>query len=194
MRIGVDIDGVLTNRDQFQMDYGAKYCFDNNIKYEINSEEYNTSGIFNLDKTQYADFWDKYLDFYAKHEMARPFSSEVINRLREEGHEIIIITARWKSERKDEIGQKMRDTVKKWLSENQITYDKLIFSSEEKLTWCIDNKIDLMIEDEPKCINDVSKSIPVICFDANYNKQCKGKNIIRCYSWYDIYLKIKDLI
>lgn len=32
MRIGVDIDGVLTNRDQFQMDYGAKYCFDNNIK------------------------------------------------------------------------------------------------------------------------------------------------------------------
>ena len=179
MRIGVDIDGVLTNRDQFQMDYGAKYCFDNNIKYEINSKEYNTSGIFNLDKIQYADFWDKYLDFYAKHEMARPFSSEVINKLREDGHEIIIITARWTSERKDKIGQEMRDTVKKWLCENQIIYDKLIFSSEEKLTWCIDNKIDLMIEDEPKCINDVSKAIPVICFDENYNKQLKGNNIIR---------------
>ncbi len=43
-------------------------------------------------------------------------------------------------------------------------------------------------------INIISKKIPVICFDAKYNQQCKGRNIIRCYSWYDIYAKIQELI
>ena len=51
-----------------------------------------------------------------------------------------------------------------------------------------------MIEDEPKCINSVAARLPVICFNAKYNEQCKGNNIIRCYSWYDIYNKIKEWI
>ncbi len=34
------------------------------------------------------------------------------------------------------------------------------------------------------------KELPVICYDAQYNKHCNGNNIIRCYSWYDIYEKL----
>ena len=193
MRIGVDIDGVLTNRYQFQMDYGAKYCCDNNIKYSIDPKEYNTSGIFNLDERQYIDFWDSYLEFYAINEKPLANSSDVLKKLRSDNHEIIVITARWTTERKDEKGEKMRTIVKDWLAGNDIIYDELIFSSEDKLNWCLDKKIDLMIEDEPKCISNVSSLIPVICFDTQYNKQCMGENIIRCYSWYDIYNKIKGL-
>ena len=29
--------------------------------------------------------------------------------------------------------------------------------------------------------------------DARYNQECKGKNIYRCYSWYDIYAKIGEI-
>ncbi len=47
-----------------------------------------------------------------------------------------------------------------------------------------------MIDDSPKHINTLSEFIPVICYDARYNKMCDGKNILRCYSWYDIYDKI----
>lgn len=43
-----------------------------------------------------------------------------------------------------------------------------------------------MIEDKPENIEDISKEIPVIVYDCSYNK-----NVIRCYSWYDIYEKIK---
>ena len=38
-----------------------------------------------------------------------------------------------------------------------------------------------------------TNEIPVICYHANYNEQCNGKNIYRCYSWYDIYRKIKEI-
>ncbi len=193
MRIGVDIDGVLTRREQFQFDYGAKYCFDNNIKYDINASEYNTNGIFNLNDKQYEDFWNKYLEFYAVNEKAIRFSKDIITKLIEVGNEIFIITARWNSEREDEVGEKMRKIVKDWLLENGIQYDELIFSKEDKLDWCIKHNIDIMIEDEPKCINSVSTKIPVICYDAQYNKGCIGPNIVRCYSWYDIYNKIKEI-
>ena len=78
-----------------------------------------------------------------------------------------------------------------------IEYDKLIFSkssNERKLQEIMDNRIDLMIEDSPNNINELSKIIPVICFNAEYNKKCIGDKIIRCYSWYDIYRTVKNLI
>ncbi|MCL2382910.1 MAG: hypothetical protein FWC79_01770 [Oscillospiraceae bacterium] len=193
MRIGVDIDGVLTNREQFQLDYGAKYCLDNDIRYEINPKEYNVDGVFGFDSAQYEEFWNKYLEFYAMYEDARPFASEAIRKLKEDGHEIVIITARWRTEREDESGEKMRDIVKGWLAESEIAYDNLIFSSEDKLDWCMSNGIDMMIEDEPKCIDSVSKGIPVICFNAKYNEKCEGENIFRCYSWYDVYNTIVEV-
>ena len=37
MRIGIDIDGVLTNIEQFVLDYLSKYCVENNIEYNISS-------------------------------------------------------------------------------------------------------------------------------------------------------------
>ncbi|MNT49415.1 hypothetical protein D3C72_1862660 [compost metagenome] len=83
--------------------------------------------------------------------------------------------------------------VKQWLYKNNINYKELIFSQEDKLSICEEKNIGIMIEDKPKNINEISMMIPVICFDARYNKQCLGENIIRCYSWYDIYAKIKKL-
>ena len=50
-----------------------------------------------------------------------------------------------------------------------------------------------MIEDAPYNINSLSKYIPVICYNAAYNIDCKGENVYRCYSWYDIYTKIKHI-
>ena len=39
-------------------------------------------------------------------------------------------------------------------------------------------------------INNISKEIPVICFNASYNKSCTSDNIYRAYSWYDVYYNV----
>lgn len=83
--------------------------------------------------------------------------------------------------------------VLEWLKKNDILYDNIIFSPEDKLDICMENNIDLMIEDSPANINKISKKIPVICYQAGYNELCNGENIIKCYSWYDIYAKINKL-
>ncbi|MDD3340903.1 MAG: hypothetical protein PHN72_01710 [Bacilli bacterium] len=196
MRIGIDIDGVLTDVDRFSMDYFNKYLVDNNISYKIGTSHYNICCTFNVAEEVEDAFWDEYLDFYTTEEHARPCASEVIKKLKKENHEIYIITSRYLTDRNDQKGQMMRNAVKKWLSDNKISYDKIIFSVEKdnkKTKCCLDNNIDLMIEDKPGNIMKLSTILPVICFDTNYNKKCVGNNIFRCYSWYDIYRKINEM-
>lgn len=193
MRIGIDIDGVLTDIEQWQLDYGSKVFFEQYKKSISNSNGYDIKEIFNVESRLDDEYWEKYLYEYAIKEPARKFSGEVTNKLKKDGNEIYIITARYLTDREDENGQKMRDIVINWLKEYNIYYDKIIFSPEEKLEICIENNIDLMIEDKVENINTISKEIPVICFDARYNQECKGRNIYRCYSWYDIYAKIQDI-
>ena len=196
MRIGIDIDGVLTDIEQFVIDYISKYCVENKIKYNIGDYDYNYSKTFNITDEQEENFWNEYLEYYDVNEKERPFSSELINKLREDGHEIYIITARWLTNRDDDIGNRMKEIVKNWLYENEILYDKLIFSKalkERKSQEITEHKIDLMIEDSPNNINELANIIPVICYNAEYNKNCIDNKIIRCYSWYDIYSKINNL-
>lgn len=196
MRIGIDIDGVLTNLEQYSVDYLTKYCVENNIKYDIVGDSYNLTKSFNIEKGEEEGFWKKYLENYAIYEKARPFAAEVIQKLKDEGNEIYIITARWFTNRDDDIGENMRKIVKRWLEENRIVYDKLVFTKEakeKKVEEILENKIDIMIEDSPKNIADLSKITKVICYHSNYNKDCEGERITRCYSWYDIYRYISKL-
>lgn len=96
MRIGIDIDGVLTNVEQFTIDYLTKFCVENKIEYHIDFEksDYDAFKTLNITEEQEDNFWKEYIAFYATKEPARPFSSEVIKKLKQEGHEIYIITAR----------------------------------------------------------------------------------------------------
>ena len=194
MRVGIDIDGVLTNVGQFELDYLTKYCVENGVSYEVGERDYDPAKTFGIKEEIEDHFWSQYLEYYAIHELARPFASEVIKKLKEEGNEIYIITARTLSNRKDSIGEHMRNLVKEWLKNNEIFYDKLIFSkasNEKKVQEILDYKIDVMIEDNPNNIMELSKVVPILCYDTEYNRNCLGENITRCYSWYDIYDKLK---
>ena len=193
MKIGIDIDGVLTDIERYQLDTGSKFFLKYN-KNIINNEGYDVNEIFDVSTKLDTTFWSEYLFDYAKNEPARKYAGEVIKKLKEEGSTIIIITARYLANKNTEEGHKMRNIVITWLNDNNIYYDDIIFSSEDKLDVIIKNDVDIMIEDKVDNINKISKKIPVICFNANYNKTCNGENIYRAYSWYDVYYCIKNKI
>ena len=196
MRIGIDIDGVLTDVERWQLDYGSKFYYERYQKEIVDFEGYDTNQIFNVDDKLDEEFWRKYFKEYSLNVEARKFANEVIDKLKQDGHQIYIITARgsFLSHSADVMSiEENQEIVLNWLKNNHINYDKIIFSPEDKLDICKENNIDLMIEDKVDNINKISKIIPVICFHAGYNKDCKNSNIIRCYSWYDIYSKINKL-
>ena len=109
----------------------------------------------------------------------------MIRKLKETGNSIYIITARTKIQNPYEITQQM-------LKRYNIVYDEIIVQKDKK-QFCIDNNIDILIDDEPQNINSVSEIIPVIAFEYIYNQECNGKNIIKVQSWTEISDIIKNL-
>ena len=186
MRIGIDIDGVLTDIEQWKLDVGGKF-FSKFNKSVLNKDGYEITKIFNVSDELDSQFWNEYLYEYVTKEPSRKYASEVIKKLKDDGNEIYIVTARYLTDRNNEDGEKMRKIVVNWLVEQKIDYDEIIFSPEDKKENCKKYNIDIMIEDKVDNINKISSIIPVICFHAGYNNECKGKNIYRVYNWYDIY-------
>lgn len=200
MNIGIDIDGVLTDVRQFMIDEGLKYCEESNKGKLVNLNAYNSYDIFNWGKEADTDFWVKNIFFYAENNPVIEGASENIKKLKEKGHKIYIITARWLTSNEDSelfndinTGEKMRFTVKQWLAKNNIVYDEVIFSGSDKSHTIIENDIDVMIDDAPRNLIQLSKFIKVICYDWPYNKEVAGNNIYRCSNWNEIYAKVLEL-
>ncbi len=190
MNIGFDIDGVLTDFETFVATYGCKFLKTTikNIKIsQINDDD--ISEMFNCDIETENSFWNEYIELYCTEYPSRLGLSDVISELKK-AHKIIIITNRSASMVPME---RMTSWVKGWLEKEKIPYDKIVFNHGSKLQACLDNKIDVMIEDSPKHIKELSEHINCICFDSHYNSECEGKNIRRCYSSYDLYEHIKEI-
>ena len=188
MNIGLDIDGVLLELERFAIDYGTKFCIEENLDIKINIQEYWEGLKFNWTEEQENKFWNKYIIKYFKQYQPREFASEIIKKLKKEGNKIYIITARNEEGLPQEEYGKSQEITKTWLNENNIEYDKLIFTPDsEKLEQCLKNNVEIMIEDSPTNIKNISEKIPVIKYNCSYNENILGKNIITTYSWYQIY-------
>ena len=197
MNIGIDLDGVLTNYRQFAIEQGQKYCKENDKGKLVNPEAYYMKDMYNWDEKTDYDFWIKNIFSYATENPAIQGASENTKKLKEDGHTIFIITARKfatpDDNCKEEIREKMKKTVKEWLAKNEIKYDYIIFSKEDKSKNIIENNIDVMIEDSPNNVKSLSKLTKIICMDWPYNKGIENDNIYRCYNWNEIYDKILEI-
>ena len=193
MRIGVDTDGVLINTTDILIELGMKYASKNNIKYELDSNAYSTDKIFKWGYENDYKFWETFYEDYYIKSMPTNESLNALRKLKELGHEIYIITARGSSNLEKEIigVEKLQDITKIWYGKNLIPYDKLIFALDGcKSKICLENNIDVLIDDYSKNIKDVSMVMPVISFARPYNKDVidieTNYKIYRSNNWNEI--------
>lgn len=184
MNIGFDIDGVMTNFRDFMITYGKKF-FNKEI---VNQKGFNIQELFDCSAEEEFKFWNKYLLKYVTKELPRCNTSKIINELKEdERNKIFIITLRIFTDKNNIMGKLMRYIVKKWLEKNNIHYDEIIFSdSEDKSIDILTNDIDVMIEDSPANIKNISKYTNVICINEEYNEDVTGENIYRAYDMEEV--------
>ena len=193
MNIGIDIDGVLTNDDDYILDFTSKYYYEHDLKGFDNANLYEYRKL-NWDENTINDYRKEFFLNYIKNEPARKFASEVIKKLRDEGNKIFIISARYKTAENGKINnENIRECTLDWLRKNKIEYDKIIFTKPPKVNEILENKIDIMIEDSPTTINELVKVVKVLYYDTRYNRSIEHENITRVYSWYDIYMKINEM-
>ncbi len=172
MKVGIDIDGFLTDIATFQLEQGKKYF--GNI---VNRNGYSIREIYNCSKKEEVKFWIKNFKYYF--ETPRPNAKEFIDYIRSHGGEVYIITSRAFSADNSMLGLFMRRNVKRWLNKHKIKYDGIAFCDEDKTKTIKRLDIEVMGEDSPKNINDISDYVKVICMNAPYNNEVESDNIYR---------------
>ena len=130
MNIGIDIDGVLTNLEEETINYGTKMCIENNWEININPEKYSEAERFNWTQEQEEQFWNTYLVKYIKESSSRLFADQAIKKLREEGNQIYIITARNDYGMPEDVEESMQQMTQKWLEKNNIQYGQGYYFSK----------------------------------------------------------------
>ncbi len=186
MRIGIDIDGCLTNEDDYRLAYVYKYCLEKGIQRPDEPYWYEYKASFWNNELE-EDYRKYYHENYMKHIEPRYGAKEVLAKLQEEGHTIILITGRYPGFEDSERGKRCRDITEEWLRVNEIPHDSLVFTSFPKIQYICDQRVDIMVEDFDETLKDCVKHFPTFCYDNRYNMGLELENMTRFYSWYDFY-------
>lgn len=190
MNIGIDIDDTISETFESLLPYSQKYTIED-LKREsnINSRADLANHLYIVymngwNEQEAVAFWEKYYAEILKGLNIKKFASDVINKLKQEGHKIYLITARW-----DMRADNVEEITKKWLENNNIQYDGLFLNASDKLKLAKENNIDIFIDDSFKnCKNIVDNSdIKVYMMNSRVNESLNDDKIKRVFSWPEIY-------
>lgn len=191
MRIGIDIDGTLTDIASFQLEEGKKFFG----REAVHNDKLSVKDMFDCTDDEENLFWKKNFMKYCVFEKPRDGSKELSQSIHNNDDEIYIITSRKFTDENSKVGKLMRFVVEEWLKHNGIQTDKIIYCSEDKTAAIKNNNISIMLEDNANNIESLSKFTKVICINTKYNEKesfTKESNVKRISSMRDAYLKIKE--
>ena len=174
MRIGIDIDDTIVNTSEMCINYVKKL----DKKYGENIKDIITDNIKNPVVTL---FYDNYLYDVIAHAKLKEDAVKVINELYRD-NEIYFITARSERFIKD-----VDNMTKNLLDSYNIKYNKIITGAGKKAELCVENNIDLLIDDSIKhCTNLSIIGIDTLLFNSINNKDIET-NLKRVYNWNEVY-------
>lgn len=195
MRLGIDIDGVLTDTLKFKWKYGMDY-FGTSLN-DIRKDTYEIRDIFNVSHEKEIQFVREcFFEYYCSNNYLRPFASQVLNDLHNQNNEIVIITGRTEEDIATfGLCTTMRAITENWLKSCDIPYDELYLEISNKPAKAIETKVDCYIEDLPYFLDKFLKCEykSCICFDDVYNRYEPYASMLRIKSWTELYSIIKRL-
>lgn len=187
MIIGIDIDNTLTEVQEELNKAAYEYAIKHGKKVDasIILEDINNNGEFYRENFKFSYDELKYFLKDIQEEIinkAKPRENavEIIRKLRSDGHKIYIVTAR-----DSEFHDDPYTLSKVWLDKNNIEYDKIIVNARKKAPICIQENIDLFIDDQVNnCIEISKEGIQTIRIS---NDKQEIKNILTIKNWKQIY-------
>ena len=192
MRIGIDIDNVISNFDDTLLKEYLKHDKELRNTGIINeNSEYLRKGMFDWTEKEEKSFYNANIEEFAKKLKPLEDVSYYIKKLKEDGHKIYIITGRDNGEYTNPY-----KLTEEWLNRYDIIYDKLLFTNaydkHAKTEVCVENNIDLMIEDSTRISLDlINNGIKVFTMNTRYNQ--KEQSLDRVSKWKEIYERISKL-
>ena len=183
MKIGIDIDGVILDYENAMCEcarYFNSYILNKNIKEDKNE-------FFYLKKYNWTD-WEKKL-FMKLYSFPVTMNCKLIdncnygiNHLKDLGCELYCITGR------GNLNDEIIKCVSNRLEREKIYFDNIIWKARHKVENCIQNDIDIIIDDNPDICDELSNNgIKCIYFNTSNRRHIEFKdNVIELGTWDEI--------
>ena len=191
MKIGIDLDGVVVDSEKEFRVYSELYdMLDLKQNSKINNKELKFQSRFKWTKEDIDGFLNKYHKQIIVESNFMPGVKRILKLLKEDGHTLILITAR---------GGMNRDMIKvteERLQQNEMNiFDKYYWATENKDEVCVKENVDIMIDDFcDKCKSIANSKIKTIYLkDAPSYDLEENEYIKVLYNWGEIYRYIKEI-
>lgn len=199
MNIGIDIDDTTVMTVESMVKYGDKYqkeVLNREVKKDNLGQikdRYYMGALYGWTHEEKFAFFDMYYKNVLKECYPLEDAPRVINKLKNDGHKIIFITARLTSIKDCNTKEITEDTLKS----NNIPYDELIMNVDGKLEFCQKHNVDIFIEDSfETCKTLQANGIKTYLMTTRMNKNIDAKEfgIERISSWKELDEKIEKYI
>lgn len=190
MNIGIDIDDTISETFETLLPYSQKYTIEDlNKESKIDfradlSNHFYIVYMNNWTENEAINFWNKYYAEILKKVNIKTFAANVINKLKDQGHKIYLITARW-----DMPGDNIKEITEKWLEEKEVKYDELIINASDKTKLVEENKIDIFIDDSFNNCKSIAENTnsKVYMMTSRVNGNLNDDKVKRVFSWPEVY-------
>ena len=187
MNIGIDLDGVVYDTENDYRTRAKIYDIEhNNGLGEVKKEESRIQQMFDWSKEMTDEFLQGCYEDIQSNAPLKFGAKYVIEKLREMGHKLYVITSR------GSLSQKEIDITKKRFEEDGLVFDGCYFNCKTKEGFCKDLNIDVMIDDYYNNIDDICKEkIRCLYFREIVLKFYNGNRYVHeVRNWGDIYYEI----
>lgn len=116
-------------------------------------------------------------------------ASEIVNKLYDEGHNIIFLSSR-------PGGKTLASTLLICINKFDFKYSEIVVSCNNKIRYCKEKDIDLLIDNSyVTCLNSSKKGVLTICYLKNSKNIDieKNDNLYICKNWNEIGKKVEEI-
>lgn len=197
MRIGIDIDDTTFITVKAMLKYGDIYDTEVvggtgiNGNLGLITNRYYLKILYGWDDKTKFEFFDTYYKNILEESYPMDDAVDVIQHLKEIGNNIYFITARLLNIKDCDTENITKNSLEKY----NIPYDKLIINASDKLKFCLENQIDIFIEDSfDTCKELESHGIKTFLMTTKMNENIDNGSIERVASWKELEKKILDYL
>ncbi|MCL2621853.1 MAG: hypothetical protein FWD32_02365 [Firmicutes bacterium] len=197
MKIAIDFDGVILDWEKHIRAYGELYSMDV-LKSQTprNKQVFDMHSGYNWDVKTILDFAKKYYVPVTHSAPPLPLCKEMLDRLKKDGHTLLILTARngypQMVEAAKEVMKKHNIIVDGWI-EGGVVFNGVNWIMD-KAAICAKNNIDVMIEDSPDHAKKISAiGIPVVFLRDKTTPTVNHNLVYDVDNWTEVYRVIKRL-
>ena len=189
VKIGIDIDGVVLDFERLVRTYAELYdVIELNGNGLIAKDENRFQERYNWDEMELTRFKNKYFVSLSKEVKLMPGVKDVIDLLKRDGHELIVISARGNDY------NEMKNVVEEIFKKENLNFDKYYWKQVDKVNIALSEKIDIMIDDSYEICKKMSDvEIETLYFRDKNMKKIDSEYVIDVSNWGEIYRVINEI-